>query len=181
MDLDTLAKLGEFVGGIFVVVSLVYLAHQVRQNTDSLRTENYARVLDRMSTVQSNLSADAALSRIVVLGSETPDALTRSERIRFTWAMYEILGAGEFMYHQAHEGALPAQVWERWEAAIGWWLSNPGIQAWWLARPTPFSADFEAFAEGLMTSGRHDRGATLRWARFIAGPPDRETPIVAVR
>jgi hypothetical protein len=27
MDLDTLAKFGEFIGGVFVVVSLVYLAH----------------------------------------------------------------------------------------------------------------------------------------------------------
>lgn len=48
MDLDTLAKLGEFVGGFFVVLSLVYLAHQVRMNTKSLRSENYARVLERM-------------------------------------------------------------------------------------------------------------------------------------
>ena len=49
MDLDTLAKLGEFVNGFFVVLSLVYLAHQVRMNTKSLRSENYARVLERMS------------------------------------------------------------------------------------------------------------------------------------
>ena len=42
MGLDSLAQLGEFVGGVFVVPSLVYLAHQVRQNTRSLRTENYA-------------------------------------------------------------------------------------------------------------------------------------------
>ena len=53
MGLERLALLGEFVGGFFVIVSLVYLAHQVRQNTRSLRTENYARVLDRMSTLQS--------------------------------------------------------------------------------------------------------------------------------
>ena len=72
MDLDTLAKLGEFVGGFFVVVSLVYLAHQVRQNTRSLQTENYARVLDRMSAVQSLLSVNPELNRIVVVGSGDP-------------------------------------------------------------------------------------------------------------
>ena len=59
MSLDTLAQIGEFVGGFFVVISLIYLARQVGQNTKSLRTENYARVLDRMSTLQSRLSLDA--------------------------------------------------------------------------------------------------------------------------
>lgn len=44
MDLDNLAKLGEFVGGFFVILSLVYLAYQVRQNTKSLHAENYARL-----------------------------------------------------------------------------------------------------------------------------------------
>jgi hypothetical protein len=45
LDLETLANLGEFVSAIAVVVSLVYLAYQVRQSTHSLRTENYARAL----------------------------------------------------------------------------------------------------------------------------------------
>lgn len=35
MSLDQLEQLGEFVGGIFVVISLVYVAHQVRRHTRS--------------------------------------------------------------------------------------------------------------------------------------------------
>ena len=37
MDLDTLAAIGEFVGGVAVVVSIGYLALQMRQNTASIR------------------------------------------------------------------------------------------------------------------------------------------------
>ena len=169
MDLTTLAQLGEFVGGFFVIVSLVYLSFQVRQNTTSLRTENYARVLDRLSTVQSNLSSDAELNRIVVVGAQTPEALTRSERMRFTWSLYELLGAAEFVYHQAEQGALPEEVWDRWKATIVWWLSNPGIQQWWKMKPTPFSASFEAFADDLMRNTPPDPDAAARWSRFVTG------------
>ena len=63
MDLATLANLGEFIGGLVVMVSLVYLAHQVRQNTLSLRTENYARVLDRMSSIQAQIATDGDLNQ----------------------------------------------------------------------------------------------------------------------
>jgi hypothetical protein len=169
VDLDSLAKLGEFVGGFFVVVSLVYLAHQVRQNTRSLRTENYARVLERMSTVQSRLSVDAELNRIVTIGAESPDRLTRSERVRFSWALYELFGAAEFMYLQAQERALPEAVWERWEASLVWWLSHPGMRAWWSAKPAAMAANFEDFVRELLRSRAVDAAALSRWHEFVAG------------
>ena len=37
MDITTLAAWGEFIGGIAVVVSLIYLASQIRQNSNAER------------------------------------------------------------------------------------------------------------------------------------------------
>jgi hypothetical protein len=37
LDITTLAAWGEFIGGIAVVVSLIYLASQIRQNSKLLR------------------------------------------------------------------------------------------------------------------------------------------------
>ena len=169
MGLERLALLGEFVGGFFVIVSLVYLAHQVRQNTRSLRTENYARVLDRMSTLQSQLSMDPDLNRVFVVGAEDPGRLSRSDRIRFAWALYELFGAAEFMYHQSREKGLPDAVWERWQATIGWWLSHPGMRMWWAAKPAPLAADFEAFGDDIIRNRPVDTASNERWRDFVAG------------
>ena len=159
MDLDTLAKLGEFIGGIFVVISLIYLAYQLRQNTLSLRAENYARLFDRMSTLQSRLTADAELHRLFMIGAEDPGRLLPAERLRFSWALYEMFGTGEFMYHQSLDKTLPPVVWARWEATIGWWLSHPGMRAWWAGKPAPLAADFEAFGDELIRARRVAGGA----------------------
>lgn len=169
MDLSTLANLGEFIGGVFVVVSIIYLAYQVRQNTHSLRAENYARLLDRMSTLQSRLAADAGLNRLVVVGCQDPGRLTAAERVRFAWALYELFGTAEFMYHQSRAKSLPDGVWARWEPTIGWWLSHPGVCAWWKSKATPFAADFEAFGDDLIGNSRYDHAADERWQRFVAG------------
>ena len=169
MDLDSLAKLSEFVGGIVLIISLVYLAYQLRQNTQSLRTENYARVLERMSAVQAQLSINPDIHHVFMVGAEDPARLTRAERVRFSWALYELFGAGEFMFHQARENALPAAVWARWEAAIGWWLSHPGMRAWWVAKPAPLAQDFEEFANAIMRGAPYDPPAIERWRRFVAG------------
>ena len=177
MDLDTLAKASDFVGGIVLVVSLVYLAYQVRQNTQSLRSENYARVLERMSTVQAQLSMDADLHHVFMVGAEDPARLSRAERVRFSWALYEMFGAGEFMFHQAREKTLPPEVWARWEATVGWWLSHPGIRAWWASKPAPLASDFEEFANRVLRGTPYDPAAIKRWRDFVGGeglPPPRD-------
>lgn len=178
VDLQTLANLGEFFGGMFVVVSLVYLAYQVRQNTRSLRSENYARLLDGMSTLQSRLAMDAELNHLFIVGAEDPSRLSRADRVRFSWALYELFGTAEFMYHQWQEGTLPPVVWLRWERTIGWWLSHPGMRAWWVAKPAPLAADFERLGDEMIREDRFDAEAVGRWHGFVAGeglvvPADR--------
>jgi hypothetical protein len=42
---ETLGNLGDFIGGIAVVVTLVYLAIQVRQNTIALRTASRQEIV----------------------------------------------------------------------------------------------------------------------------------------
>jgi hypothetical protein len=149
---------------------MVYLAHQVRQNTTSLRTENYARALDRLST-----------------RPEEPELGRRSSTASWWWARSirrhspartgcgspgtstSCVGAAEFVFHQAEQGALPEEVWDRWKATIEWWLSNPGIQTWWRSKPTPFSSSFESFCEEVIRSSPYDPDAAKRWEDFITG------------
>lgn len=178
MSLETLANTGELVSAIAVVISLVYLAYQVRQNTRALRTENYARALDRVAAIQARLSSDPALTRVFNRGAVEPASLTPEERIQFTWAFYEMFGAFEFMFHQSEMGALPGEVWQRWSDTMSWWLSLPGVDVWWRARPAPFSADFSAFVEERLRAGPVDPGAARRWVQFLAHgrTPDPEPP-----
>ncbi len=79
MNLQDLANFGEFIGGLVVIVSLAYLSIQVRQNTQSIRTENYARALDRISAIQAQMSRDDAFSTMFSRGAADPSALTHPE------------------------------------------------------------------------------------------------------
>ena len=46
LSLEDLGNIGEFVSAVAVVVSLLYLAMQIRQNTKSVQTSAYQAVLD---------------------------------------------------------------------------------------------------------------------------------------
>jgi len=181
IGLEALAQLGELAGGVAVVVSLVYLAYQVRQNTHSLRTESYARALDRVAAMQARLSSDADFSAVLTRGSADPAALGPLERAQLAWAFYEMFGAFEFMFHQAKSRALPDEVWRRWSDTLAWWISLPGVAAWWDTRPAPFTASFAAHVEARRRDGPPDRDAAARWAAFVrtGGAPRESEPEAA--
>ena len=168
IDLQNLANLGEVVGAVVVILSLIYLAIQVRQNTQAQRTENYSRALDRLAAMQSMLSQDGELSLIFSRGTTDTSKLTPQERIRFTWSMYELFGAFEFMFHASRTNAISEEVWTRWSSGVAWWLSFPGVQTWWQARPFPFTESFTAFVESLLKDNPMDLESAQRYQKFIA-------------
>ena len=166
--LESLASLGEIVGAIAVVVSLVYLAVQVRQSTRAQRIENSSRILDRTATMQGALSRDPAMSVLFSKGISDPSQLTPQERIQFTWAMYEFFGALEFMFLAAKENSIPEEIWQRWSSAAAWWLTFPGVQAWWEVRPIPFADSFSKYVQSLLDDNPTDAELTRRYRDFLA-------------
>lgn len=168
IDLQYLANLGEVVGAVVVILSLIYLAIQVRQNTQAQRTENYSRALDRLASMQSMLSQDGDTSAIFSKAVVDTSKLTPQERLRFTWSMYEAFGAFESMFLASRTDAIPNEVWERWSSGVAWWLSFPGVQTWWRARPVPFTESFTAFVECLIRENPTDLETVQRYQKFIA-------------
>jgi hypothetical protein len=167
-SLESLANLGEIIGAIAVVVSLIYLAIQVRQNTQAQRTENFSRALDRVAAMQATLSQDADTAVILSKGLVELSKLTHKERIRFTFGMYELFGAFEFMFLAAKDSAIPEEVWQRWSATVAWWLSYPGVQAWWAIKPAPFTGKFESYVKTLLENNPTDPETARRYDLFVA-------------
>lgn len=167
-NLESLANLGEIIGAIAVVVSLLYVAIQVRQNTQAQQTENFSRALDRVAAMQATLSQDPETSVIFSKGVLDPSELTAKERMQFTWAMYELFGAFEFMYLASKTKAIPTEVWQRWSSAVAWWLSFSGVQTWWTVRPIPFTESFTSYVEDVLRNNPTDAESTRRYQDFVA-------------
>ncbi len=156
MNLETMSQLGEFVGGFGVILSLVYLAIQVRSNTNSQRADMTARILDRMSAMQHTYAFDAEASKFFTRAITDPAGLTLDERNQFAWLMTEFLSAMEFLMQQYEEGNVDEQTWLRWSKTLDWWLTFPGIRAFWIGRPTPYTESFTGFVEDRLVNGKGD-------------------------
>ena len=167
MDQELLKIIATYASVFAVVISVVNLASQVRRHTKSLHSQNYAKALDRIAAVQSRLGTDPVASDIFSRGVRDAGCLEPAERIQMSWILYEIFGSFEFMFEEARGGTIPPQVWERWAATLAWWISLPGVQAWWQSKPTPFTDGFAKFVAACIEKPAHDTAAAARWQSFL--------------
>jgi len=73
MNWEAFGAIAEFVGGVAVVVSLIYLALQARQSAQIERSENYGRIVDTIAQALSKISDSRELNMISPIGIQGID------------------------------------------------------------------------------------------------------------
>jgi len=166
MELQTLANVGEFLGGLGVIVSLIYLAVQIRGNTSSQQSETYARSLERMASMQAFMAKDHALTKMFNAGLIDPGQLTITQKVQFSWILTEMFGNLEFMFFQAEQRNISVELWARWVETLKFWLTYAGVLAWWKGRPTPYTPAFTSCVEQCIAQGYQPEHPGA-WESFI--------------
>ena len=170
MNLEQLSQLGEFVGGIAVIISLIYLALQVRSNTVAQRSDIEARALERLGSMQHEMAANSELTTLHNRAMADIYSLDFNERVRITWWLTEYFSAMEFLHDQHRRGSVSEGIWWRWDRTFRWWLTFPGILVYWQCKPTPFSPAFSDYVEASIKAGyEHERPGA--WDALVEGEP----------
>jgi hypothetical protein len=147
MTLQDLGNIGELVGAIGVIVSLAYLAIQIRQNTRSVRSASFQEAIRDVISITDGLSTDEELSRIYWKGLADFDSLEPHERRRFSSYLVGMFRRFENLVYQTENGALDAESWEGVRVTAERTLARPGAAAWWREGQELFSDDFRAYVE----------------------------------
>jgi hypothetical protein len=145
MSLEDLGNIGEFVGAIGVIVSLIYLAVQIRQNTRSSRAASYQAAVTSISDLMREIGADPDLARIVAGGASDPGLLTANEQLQFYYFALSIVRNYENIHYQYISGAIDEDTWSGWAARIKSSLATAGAQEWWRGQAPAFSRAFRDF------------------------------------
>ncbi|MDG2326005.1 MAG: hypothetical protein P8L70_04665 [Halioglobus sp.] len=82
MTLQIMSQLGELIGGVGVIFTLVYLAVQVRSNTNSQRADMTARVLERLAAQQHTFGFDVAANKFFMQSVSDPAKISIEDRSR---------------------------------------------------------------------------------------------------
>jgi hypothetical protein len=150
MSLSDLASLGSFVNGLAVLISLIYLALQVRQTKRNqqiaIRHTRASRIVDLQLAL-----ADPGVANAWLRGSASPEEITQTEVGQFINLCRALFFHFEDSFYQREEGLLNDDAFETVVAGARLSARSPGWRAAWnIARPN-FGGRFRDFMDGVVT------------------------------
>ena len=153
MEITPLAAWGEFLGGIAVVVSLVYLASQIRQNSKLLRASTASASVAENTSSSSLIAGDSELARIYWDGLMDRSSLSEADRRRFDPLLHIFFAGWNLEYQFAEDGVIGPVVWENRRKGMSRLFQQPGMRQWWDEWGDTYGSDFVDFVDGLIREG----------------------------
>jgi hypothetical protein len=147
VTLDDLGNLGDFVGGIAVVVSLIYLAYQIRRNTLSIQAATIQSATQAGTEIMELMAREPDVLRLLYAGSHDFDALSDFDRFRFGTVMGAMLYRFENLVAQTQRGHLPPDSWAGIVNRLRGTFALPGTRAWWERGKHVFTAELQEWVD----------------------------------
>jgi len=144
---EAISAIGQIVGAIAVVVSLIYVASEVRRNSRATHLAAMRSMHDAFNRWIQQIAQYPDLADVYDRGIHDFESLEGTDRIRFSILMHGAFRNFEEIYHLQAKGHLEEDVWHGWEAVIRDINAYPGVQAWWRLRSHWFSQEFVKFID----------------------------------
>ena len=150
MSWQDLGSIGELISAVAVVVSLVYLAFQIRQNTKQIdENTKAAQAAAFDSSISQTFAARAVIienedvARIYLKGTDAPEALSAEDLLRYRLTLHNLLWSIWNMQSQAQVGELSSETWSAQLATLERVVSTKGFQWFWANYSREFGASFQ--------------------------------------
>jgi hypothetical protein len=149
MNWEAISAVGQIVGAVAVVVSVIYLALQVRSNARQTRLASMRAMSDAFNQWLYGLAGNPQIGELYYRGMHDFASIDGPDLPRFSALMDSLFRIYEDMYYQHIEQHLDPHVWRGFEAVMRDIIAYPGAKAWWQSRRHWFSGQFAQFIEGL--------------------------------
>jgi hypothetical protein len=149
MNWDAISAVSQLVGSIAVVVSVLYLAVQLRSSTRVARVAAMDAAAAALRDVTKPFMENAELARIWRTGLENLETLSPDEQARFFHAAHQFLKALETIHYHYVYGLLDPQLWAGWRDLLHHYIACPGIRFYLTRRNAVFSERFRKFISEL--------------------------------
>ena len=165
MTLQDLGALGEVVGGVAVVVSLIYVAYQIRQsshqielNSRHIQASMYHATNDNFFRWFSLLAQDQELASLWRRGLQG-EALSAEEKVRHHSLAAMLFLSWESNFEQLRLGTIQRDTLEVSRPNIVRLLASPTIKEWWAHQATTtLTPEFRDAIATLVTTERSGGG-----------------------
>jgi hypothetical protein len=160
--LKKVALIAEIIGGLAVIISLIFVGVQLAQANKLERNAAMQRQIEAVTTFQRSVEPDV-ISALGRAGRGEP--LTILERIKVDGYVMYSDHTWEGLYLQYLDGQIDKDLWDAGRAQARLVNNNPVFRAVWNARRMWFTPRYRAFRDAELASGT---GELLNYDYFNA-------------
>jgi hypothetical protein len=145
--LQKMALLAEIVGAFAVVVSVVYLAFQISDNTRILRSQAHFNALELSQRPFEIMVETADLAKALVACDDEPFSVSPSDWLRCRNYYFMQFNAWEYLYYQNIDGSVPPELWRGGDAYFSEVArTKAGYTRFWKEGAIAFAEPFRSYA-----------------------------------
>ena len=153
MTIQDWGALGEMIGGIAIIISLIYVALQIRQNTKATQMSSAHSFLDTQNAYVGLINQSSTLADILDRGAGGLSNLQGSEVIQFSAFHDQAFSSFQTFFTEWKDGMLDDRLWGSHKHAMADLMFHPGVQKWWSNRKHWYDSTFQAYVDEMASAG----------------------------
>src|SRR5436190_13221028 len=154
---EAISAIGQIVGAIGVVVSLIYVATEVRNSARATQLASRRSISEIFTLLSRQLAEHPDLRELYYRGLHDFESLEGTDLVGFAQVMLQLFRAYEEAYYGHLEGDVDPRLWRGWEAAMRDINGYPGVQAYWRSRSHWYSEEFAKYINQLQQTAKPPR------------------------
>lgn len=154
MNWEAIGAAGEIVGAIAVVISLVFLAFQLRSNTGALKASAYQAIHDAEDRFWQDISCDPKLTDLWAMALDGLELMTEEEKRRSEIVLLRWIGLFQNVHYQRQRGFVGSEIWPTWHST--WVLMlryNKGVRQMYEQMVSFYSPEFVEYSKDCIEEG----------------------------
>jgi hypothetical protein len=132
MSYDLLSALAQVIGTIGVIVSLLFVGLQIRQNTGALQRTEHNSTMSQWTVIRMAIAGDRGIAELMTGGLHGERELDAADQLRLEHMLAEYAWASFHIWDRTQRGVFPKGT---FEATAGPLLASvlrtPRGSAWW--------------------------------------------------
>ena len=132
MSWEVISSISEMIAAIGVIVSLVYLAVQVRDSVKATRVAAKLQISERLNNFQDMLIQSPELNQVMLEGRKGIENLNENDRLQFMNLCQKaawFFSANHFIYKN---NDIREEDFHEFDSVIHYWVTSRGFQQWWI-------------------------------------------------
>ena len=132
MSLEQLSYLAQIVGSVGVIVSLLFVGSQIRQNTRALERNEHNSTMAQWTVIRQAIATDRDMAELMTSGLGGERTLDAADQLRLGQMLQECAWASFHIWDRTQRGVFPKGTFEATAGVyLGDLLRTPGGRAWW--------------------------------------------------